>query len=286
MIKCHFSGGNDFETSACHPIGGDRNRPVGRGRLAGAAARARAKQPRPSPKLRPMAQRRTRLFRGAPKARRQSPSITRKRDRFSRRRSRHRRFSGTMRSGRRCLADRRGRLPTARRPCTCRSRGERPRVGEIDPRCVAETNEPPTLAPQQASARSWTPDTETWESIKKHSVAGPATVTIHRLPRPSWRRAFPAAGSPFEPRKTPWARPIFYRDVPLMPAKLEKGVIQPFAKNCATADRLAAAQCRRAPQPAAVGGISPPAPTAIPSRATARRWGWTWTARRTTRGST
>jgi hypothetical protein len=39
-----------------------------------------------------------------------------------------------------------------------RSSGERMRVGEIDPRCVADTNEPPKLTPEQAAARAWTPD--------------------------------------------------------------------------------------------------------------------------------
>ena len=59
-----------------------------------------------------------------------------------------------------------------------RSPGERLRVGEIDPRCVSDTNEPPKLTPQEAAARSWTPDAKTWAAIKQHSVERPATVTI------------------------------------------------------------------------------------------------------------
>ena len=53
--------------------------------------------------------------------------------------------------------------------------GERMRIGEIDTRCVSENNELPRLTPYQASARTWTPDAETWAAIKKHSVA---TISI------------------------------------------------------------------------------------------------------------
>jgi hypothetical protein len=37
------------------------------------------------------------------------------------------------------------------------AKGERMRIGEIDPRCVAPTNQPPRLTPQQAAARTWIP---------------------------------------------------------------------------------------------------------------------------------
>ena len=52
------------------------------------------------------------------------------------------------------------------------------RIGEIDPRCVSPTNQPPKLTPQQAAAHTWTPDAATWAAIKKQSAAGAATVTI------------------------------------------------------------------------------------------------------------
>jgi len=41
------------------------------------------------------------------------------------------------------------------------SKGERPRIGRIDPDCVADTNEPPRLSTQLAEAHSWTPDVAT-----------------------------------------------------------------------------------------------------------------------------
>ena len=50
--------------------------------------------------------------------------------------------------------------------------------------------------------------------------------------------------------------PIFYRDVPLMPSELEKGVIKPLAPAAVPLVALAAAQRRRATQP---GGHGRPA---------------------------
>ena len=58
------------------------------------------------------------------------------------------------------------------------SDGPRMQVGEIDPRCISKTNELPTLTAEQAQAHTWTPDSATWQAIKKHSVAGPARIVI------------------------------------------------------------------------------------------------------------
>ena len=58
------------------------------------------------------------------------------------------------------------------------SKGDPMQIGKIDPRCVAPTNRPPALTPQQAAAHTWLPDTTTWAAIAKHSVGGAATVTI------------------------------------------------------------------------------------------------------------
>jgi hypothetical protein len=61
------------------------------------------------------------------------------------------------------------------------SSGERLRIGEIDPRCVSDTNEPPRLSAWQAEAHTWKPDSATWDAIKKRSVERTATVTISGL---------------------------------------------------------------------------------------------------------
>jgi tetratricopeptide (TPR) repeat protein len=102
------------------------------------------------------------------------------------------------------------------------SKGERMRIGKLDPDCVADTNQPPP----QLEAHSWTPDLATWQAIKRHSVASAATVAITGFRagqavshgRVSMRTSKDAVGAP-----------IFYRDVPLMPSELEKGVIKPLA---------------------------------------------------------
>ncbi|HYP12847.1 MAG TPA: hypothetical protein VEQ63_02900, partial [Bryobacteraceae bacterium] len=40
--------------------------------------------------------------------------------------------------------------------------GERMRIGEIDERAIADTNEPPKLTAEQALMRTWKPDSDTW----------------------------------------------------------------------------------------------------------------------------
>ncbi|MCX6631312.1 MAG: tetratricopeptide repeat protein, partial [Candidatus Solibacter sp.] len=101
------------------------------------------------------------------------------------------------------------------------ARGEPMSIGEIDPRCIAESNQLPRLTPQQAAAHTWKPDAATWSLIKQHSVDHPATVTITG-----------SGGARAQVRistsRDPVGAPIFYRDVPLMPSELEKGVIKPI----------------------------------------------------------
>jgi Flp pilus assembly protein TadD len=103
------------------------------------------------------------------------------------------------------------------------SRGERMQIGEIDPRCVSSTNEPPRLTAEQAEAHTWRPEAAVWEAIKKKSVRGPATVAI----RGSHSRN--RGRTTLRTSADPVGAPIFYRDVPLMPSETEKGVIKPLA---------------------------------------------------------
>jgi len=63
------------------------------------------------------------------------------------------------------------------------SAGEPLTIGEIDQRCVSATNELPKLTPEQVDAHTWIPEAGAWEAIKKHSVAGAATVTISGFTR-------------------------------------------------------------------------------------------------------
>lgn len=106
--------------------------------------------------------------------------------------------------------------------------GERLRLGSIDPRCVSNTNELPKLTPEQAAAHTWIPDEAAWAAIKQHSVEKPAVITIAGL---RGDQAVSQGRITITTSKDPVGAPIFYRDVPLMPAETEKGVIQPLAAS-------------------------------------------------------
>jgi tetratricopeptide (TPR) repeat protein len=109
------------------------------------------------------------------------------------------------------------------------AKGDRMKIGEIDPRCLAGTNRPPELTPQQAAARTWMPEPAVWAEIKRRSTGHAATVRIAGLADGG------AAVSRGEVRirtsADPVGAPIFYRDVPLMPSETEKGVIKPIASH-------------------------------------------------------
>ena len=114
-------------------------------------------------------------------------------------------------------------------PIHATSKGERPRIGRIDPDCVADTNEPPRLTPELAAAHSWKPDPATWQAIKRHSAASAATVTITGFRGSAAGQAVSRGSVAIHTSRDPVGAPIFYRDVPLMPSELEKGVIKPLA---------------------------------------------------------
>ena len=116
-------------------------------------------------------------------------------------------------------------------PVQAKSAGEHLRIGEIDPRCISENNQLPKLTPEQAAARSWMPDAATWSAIKEHSAEHPATVTITGFADSQMERVVSRGAVEIETSKNPVGAPIFYRDVPLMPAELKKGVINPLAQG-------------------------------------------------------
>ena len=105
------------------------------------------------------------------------------------------------------------------------SRGEHFQIGEIDERCVAPSNERPTLTPQLAASRTWIPDDETWTLIKGHAVEFPATITFTGV-----REELPVSRGKVSVQisKDPVGAPIFYRDVPLMPTEGDKNAIKPL----------------------------------------------------------
>jgi tetratricopeptide (TPR) repeat protein len=109
------------------------------------------------------------------------------------------------------------------------SRGGRLRLGEIDPRCVGPTNEPPALTPEQAVARAWAPDATTWTALKTHSTNGPARITITGYRDLDLKQPVSRGYVAISTSRDRVGAPIFYRDVPLMPSEVEKGVIKPLA---------------------------------------------------------
>ena len=70
-----------------------------------------------------------------------------------------------------------------------------------------------------------------WTNIKKHSVSHPAMVSITGFRVEEPLRALSMGHSEIETSADPVGAPIFYRDVPLMPAETVKGVISPLAAN-------------------------------------------------------
>ncbi|HUB80320.1 MAG TPA: tetratricopeptide repeat protein [Bryobacteraceae bacterium] len=106
------------------------------------------------------------------------------------------------------------------------SKGGHLRIGPIDPDAVAPTNEPPKLSPQLADAHAWTPDAATWAAIKRQSVDRAATITISGI---AADREVSTGKVWIRTSRDPVAAPIFYRDVPLMPSQVERGVIKPLA---------------------------------------------------------
>lgn len=114
------------------------------------------------------------------------------------------------------------------------SSGDLMRIGEIDPRCISNTNKPPALTPEQAAAHTWTADVATWATIKLHSVAEPATVVISGVSDNTDDTKDGAVSQgrvTLSTSKDPVGAPIFYRDVPLMPSEGEKNFIQPLSPS-------------------------------------------------------
>jgi tetratricopeptide (TPR) repeat protein len=109
------------------------------------------------------------------------------------------------------------------RECNC----DWMKVGEIDYRTIAPTNKLPELTPQQSATRTWKPDPATWEEMKRRSVGAAATITFRGF-APGSDVAGSEGRATLTTSKDPVGAPVFFRDVPLMPAEQEKGLIRPL----------------------------------------------------------
>jgi Flp pilus assembly protein TadD len=112
-----------------------------------------------------------------------------------------------------------------------KTQGERMRIGEVDPRCVAANNEPPRLTREETAAHTWRPDGATWAAIKQHSVRGVAMITIRGYATGNPSQLLSRGAVRIRTSTDPVGAPIFYRDVPLVPSQTEKGVIKPLAQG-------------------------------------------------------
>ncbi len=116
-------------------------------------------------------------------------------------------------------------------PIHVESKGERMRIGEIDPRCISPNNKLPELTPEQAAAHTWKPDAETWAAIEKHAGGGPITISVRGYASANPTQLQSGANMQMSVAVDPVNAPIFYRDVPLMPSETEKGFIKPLAES-------------------------------------------------------
>ena len=101
--------------------------------------------------------------------------------------------------------------------------------GPIDPDCVSDSNSPPKLNPQQAATWTWKPDAATWAAIQSHSAHKPATATITGYR--DGNVAYSQSHVTFTTSTDEVSAPIFYRDVPLMPASGNGGAVAPLAQS-------------------------------------------------------
>ena len=108
------------------------------------------------------------------------------------------------------------------------SPGEPMRIGEVDDSYGGFV--PPTLTPEQAAAHTWKPDAETWRTIKARSARRAATVIITGFRDAGETEPVSRGQVTIQTSTDPVGAPIFYRDVPLLPAVAhgEKGVIKPL----------------------------------------------------------
>jgi Tfp pilus assembly protein PilF len=115
------------------------------------------------------------------------------------------------------------------KPVHATSQGEPMHIGDIDPHCISNTNQLPSLTPEQAAAHTWKPDAETWSLIKRHSLGHSAIVAITGLDAAD--RPLTQGRVTLSTSRDPVGAPIFYRDVPLMPSEGKKGIVQPLSPS-------------------------------------------------------
>lgn len=105
--------------------------------------------------------------------------------------------------------------------------GGPPPIGEIDMEAVAETNALYEGTEYQRTAQAWKPAPRLWEEIKRRSLETATRVTIKGISEDD-AEVVSVGSITISTSKDPVGAPIFYRDVPLMPAITEPGKIRPL----------------------------------------------------------
>lgn len=108
------------------------------------------------------------------------------------------------------------------------AKGELLRVGPIDNLCVSPNNQIPRLTPEHSLIHTWRPGVGIWESIKRHSMSSPATVTIAGVRSAQEGQIVSLGRVKIRTSHDPVGAPVFYRDVPLMPTATQTGEIKPL----------------------------------------------------------
>ena len=116
-----------------------------------------------------------------------------------------------------------GRVIRARSAATRRKWARSIRAASVQPTVS------PHCLPRKPPAHTWKPDAQTWEAVKRASSGRDAIVTITGYADQDFARAVSRGRVTIRTSEDPVGAPIFYRDVPLMPSELEKGVIKPLA---------------------------------------------------------
>jgi tetratricopeptide (TPR) repeat protein len=99
--------------------------------------------------------------------------------------------------------------------------GDPPPPGEIDAKCVSKTNEIFTRPADKGPLHSWTPDAKTWKRIQKQCSRPGATVIILGFGDDRSSKALSTGRIAISVSPDPVGAPIFYRDVPLIPAEMQ-----------------------------------------------------------------
>ena len=102
------------------------------------------------------------------------------------------------------------------------------KVGEIDQRCISNTNKLPELTAEQAASKTFKLDAASWSRLKHDAGTGGVRIVVRGY---AGGQEVSEGSATIHVAAEPVGAPIFFRDVPLMPSETEKGFIKPLASS-------------------------------------------------------